>query len=285
MTILITGATGHVGSAVVRALQAQHVPLRALVRNTERAAQILPGAELALGDFMDGAALDRALAGVDTLFLAGRDSPDMTAQMMNVLDHAWAAGVRHIVKLSAIGATADSPLQLMTHHHLIDERLKAGHTPWTLLQPHLYQQNLLRAAAEIRRDGRLIAPMAHEALPLVDARDVGRAAASVLAHPAPHAGQIYRLTGPGATTYDEVAAAIGALLGRPVAYEEFDEHDYESRLRTAGVDGERAFDLAHILLAYESADNAVSGDIEKLTGQAPTPLVRFLSDHRAQFVG
>lgn len=285
MTILITGATGHVGSAVVQALKDRHVPFRALVRNLERGAQILPGVDLVLGDFMDNAALPRAFEGVDTLFLAGPDGTGMTAQQMNVLDHAWEAGVKHIVKLSAIGSAADSPLQLMMHHHLIDDRLAAGPAHWTLLRPHLYMQNLLRDAAEMRKDGRLIAPMAQEALPLVDARDVGAAAAAILTRPDAHAGKTYRLTGPQALTYAEVATAIGTLIGRPVAYEEFDEHDYESRLRTAGVDGERAFDLAHILLAYEPADNLSTEDVRALTGRAPAPLAQFLSDYRAQFAG
>lgn len=291
MTILITGATGQVGGAAARALQARGTPLqargtplRALVRDPEKAAAALPGAELAAGDFMDGAALARALRGVDTLFFAGADGPVMTTQMMNVLDHAWDAGVTHIVKLSAIGASADSPLQLMTHHHLIDDRLAAGPARWTLLQPHLYMQNLLRAAAEMRRDGRLIAAMAQEALPLVDARDVGRAAAAILAEPAPHAGKTYRITGPRALNYAQVAAAISTLLARPVTYEAFDEHDYESRLRSNGVEGERAFDLAHILLAYEPADHLPGGDYRALTGAAPTDFATFLHDYREQFL-
>lgn len=284
MTILITGATGQVGGDAARALLAQGVAVRALVRNLAFA-QGLQGAEIVQGSFEDGASLDQALAGVDALLLVCPDHPDAVAQYVGVLERAWAAGVRHVVKLSAIGASAYSPVHLMADHHALDERLKAGPAAWTLLKPHLYLQNLLRAAAAIRKTGRLSAPMAHDAMPLVDARDVGAAAAAVLADPAAHAGQTYRLTGPEAITYDQIAAALTELTGQPVAYEAVDPHDYEARLRVRDVPGWRAFDLANILYAYEPQDNAVSADFAALIGHPSTTLGRFLADHRSDFIG
>lgn len=287
MTILITGATGQVGGATARALLAQGAPVRALVRNRAMALEQhgLDGAEVVQGSFEDGASLDRALAGVTALFLAGHDNPDAVAQQVNVLDRAWAAGVRHIVKLSAIGASAYSPVHLMADHHAVDQRLQAGPAGWTLLQPHLYLQNLLRAAPDIRKTGRLIAPMAHDRIPLIDTRDVGAAAAAVLMHPAAHQGKAYRLTGPEAISYGEVAAALAGLLGHPVEYEPVDPHDCEARLRVKDVPGWRAFDLANILYAYEPQDMAVSGDFELLTGHPPTALAKFLQDYRDDFIG
>lgn len=283
-TLLVTGATGQVGGAAARALLAQGIAVRALARHPAFAQQ-LEGVEIVLGSFEDGAALERALAGVATLLMVCADSPDMVAQQAALLDRAWGAGVAHIVKLSAIGAAAYSPVRLMADHHAVDERLKAGPARWTLLQPHLYMQNLLRAADAVRQTGRLSAPMAHDRMPLVDARDVGAAAAAILAHPAPHAGNSYRLTGPAAITYDEVAAALAELTGRPVEYEAVDPHDWEARLRTRDVPGWRAFDLAHIRYAYEPQDDALSTDIETLTGRAPTALRAFLQDFRERFTG
>ena len=116
--------------------------------------------------------------------------------------------MRHIVKLSAIGASPESPIALMREHHEIDEEIRNGAADWTLLRPHLYMQNLLRAADAVRHEGRLAAPMGRDRFPLVDTRDVGAAAAVVLANPAAHAGKAYVLTGPAAHSYDEVAAAF-----------------------------------------------------------------------------
>src|SRR5699024_1155345 len=129
-----------------------------------------------------------------------------------------------------------------------------------------------RSAALISQKGELVAPMGTQALPLVDARDVGAAAAAIAAAPAAHHGKTWLLTGPEAITYEQVAATLDAALGRPVRYEAVDAHDYEARLRVAGTPGWRAFDLANILLAYRPDDHAVRTGITTLTGRPATPL-------------
>lgn len=285
MTILITGATGQVGGATARALVARGRTVRALVREPARAVAALAGVECVAGSFDDAAALARALAGVDALLLTGRDGPDTVAQQLNVLECAWRAGVRRIVKLSAIGAAAASKVELMRDHHAVDERLRAGPAAWTLLKPHLFMQNLTRAAEVVRRDGLLSAPLGDGRVPLVDTRDVGVAAAVVLADPTAHARREYRLTGPAPLGYGEVAVALAALVHRPVRYEAVPPIEYEARLLAAGVPAWRAFDLAHIAAAYGPADQTVSPDFEALTGRGPTSLADFLSDYRVVFTG
>lgn len=282
MTLLITGATGQVGSAAARALVVGGHRVRALVRSPQLA-QDLAGVELVPGRFEDDAALDAALRGVHALLLIGHDNPDYRAQMFKVMQHAWDAGVAHIVRLSALGARPHCPVHLMADHAALDERLQAGPARWTLLRPHLYMQNLLRSAAVIARTGELAAPMAQEALPLVDARDVGAAAAAILAEPDAHAGRSYALTGPAAVTHDEVAGTLARVLGRPVRYAAQDAHTWEAQLRVAGTPGWRAFDLANILLAYRRTDQAVQPDLAQLLGRPATPLEAFVQDHRQAF--
>jgi uncharacterized protein YbjT (DUF2867 family) len=150
--------------------------------------------------------------------------------------------VGHIVKLSAIGATPESPIALLREHHEIDEEIRKGPAGWTLLRPHLYMQNLLRAADAVRREGRLAAPTGRDRFPLIDTRDVGAAAAVVLANPAAHAGKAYVLTGPAAHSYDEVAAALATVAGHAVAYEPVAPKDFEVSLLAAGSPAWRAFD-------------------------------------------
>src|SRR4249919_3701887 len=104
----------------------------------------------------------------------------------------------------------------MREHEEVDELVRRSGASFTLLRPHLYMQNLLRAADAVRRDGVLAAPMGTDRYPLVDTRDVG--AAVVLADPAAHAGMTHVLTGPQAVTYADVAAAIAVVAGR-VEYE------------------------------------------------------------------
>jgi uncharacterized protein YbjT (DUF2867 family) len=282
--ILITAATGQVGRQAVKGLVAAGATVRALVRDPSRAAG-LEGAQLVQGSFGDDASIARALDGVDAMLLAGRDSPDAVSQHQRVLAHAQRANVQHIVKLSAIGASSDSPVALMREHYAIDEEVRVGAANWTLLKPHLYMQNLLRTADAVRRDGRLAAPMGDGRFPLVDTRDVGAAAAVVLTDPAGHAGHTYTLTGPAARSYDEIATALAAVAGRPVTYDPVPPDVYEARLLAAGVPSWRAFDLAHIASAYAPADHAVSPVLATLLGRAPRSLSEFLDDHRDAFGG
>ena len=282
--ILITGATGQVGREAVNILVAAGLAVRALVGNPSGTAG-LHGVQVVQGDFEDDASLARAFDGINAMLLAGRDSPDAVSQHQRVLAHARRANVQHIVKLSAIGASSGSRIALMREHHAIDEMVRVGPASWTLLKPHLYMQNLLRAADAVRRDGWLAAPMGYDRYPLVDTRDVGAAAGIVLRNPVAHAGRTYALTGPVAHRYDDIATALSAVTGRTVTYEPVAPQDYEVKLLAAGIPGWRAFDLAHIACAYTPSDNAVSPDLPKLLGRRPRSLSEFLEDHRDSFAG
>ena len=281
--ILITAATGQIGGAALQAIAASGKSVRALVRQPSLFTGAA-GVEIVEGNFDDDLSLRRALDGIEVMLLAGRDSPQSVCQHRRVLGHARDAGVRHIVKLSAIGATPRSPVALMREHAEVDKEVMQGPANWTFLKPHLFMQNLLRAADMIRSTGRFAAPMGQGGFPVVDTRDVGIAVATVLGDPAVHAGKSYALTGPAATSYDEVAATFTTVLGRPVTYEAVSPDEFESRLLSAGIPDWRAFDLAHIASAYGNADNDVSPDLAVLLGRDSTSLESFIKDHEEIFV-
>ena len=171
----------------------------------------------------------------------------------------------------------------MREHDEVDEEVCKGPAAWTLLKPHLYMQNLLRAANAVRREGKLAAPMGPSRFPLVDTRDVGAAAAIVLRDPAAHAGKEYALTGPVAVGYEDVAKAMAGITDHEVTYEAVAPPEFEDRLRTAGMPEWRAYDLAHIALAYGASDNIVSPDLAMLLGRQPRSLSEFLEDHRLAY--
>ncbi len=280
--IVVTAATGQVGREVVRRL-AGAAPARAMVRDPAAAGD-LPDVEIAVATFEDADAMAAAMAGAETVFLAGRDSPEYTAGQARAVDAAVAAGVRHVVKLSALGAAADSPVELMRDHHAVEQRLRASGMAWTFLRPHLYMQNLLRFAGPVAGEGRLAAPMGPGAYPFVDTRDVAAAAAAVLREPAVHAGRAYALTGPRAVAYAEVAALMAAIVGRDVRYEALLPERFRADLEAAGIPAWRAADLAAIASAYSDADNRPADGVAQLAGRPPTPIERFLEDRRATLV-
>ena len=280
--ILITAATGQVGSAALNALAGAGAAVRALVRDPVGFAAP-EGVQVVKGDFDDDASIAKALEGVAVMLLAGRDSPNSVAQHRRVLAQVRQAGVRHVVKLSAIGASPESPIALMREHHEVDEEVRKGAAGWTLLKPHLYMQNLLRAADAVRREGRLAAPMGRNRFPLVDTRDVGAAAAMVLRDPAAHAGKVYALTGPVAVSYEEAAKALTSIAGRVVTYEAVAPAEFEQRLRAVGMSDWRAYDLAHIASAYGDRENLVSPDLATLLGRQPGSLLEFLENHRSAY--
>jgi uncharacterized protein YbjT (DUF2867 family) len=278
MTILLTGATGQVGGAALRELHG--MPVRVLVRDP--AALAGGGVEVVAGSFDDAVSLRAALDGVSVLFLTGRDNPAQVEQHLRVLEVAREAGVRHVVKLSAIGARADSPVALMRWHHAIEEALRRSDFAWTFLRPHLYLQNLLRFAGDVASHGRLAAPMGDRRYPLVDTRDVGAAVAAVLRDPGAHAGRAYALTGPSAVSYGEIASHLARLVGRPVEYEAVAPEVFRAGLLEAGLPAWRADDLAAISAAYD--DEVVSDELPALLGRPATSLGRFLDDHREVYL-
>jgi len=276
--MVVTAATGQVGREVIRLL-AGAGPVRAMVRDPVAAGD-LAGAEVIAASFEDAAAMAAAMTGAENVFLAGRDSPDYVAGQERAIAAAAAAGVRHVVKLSALAARPDSPVELMRDHHAVEQRLRASGMAWTFLRPHLYMQNLLRFAGPVATDGRLAAPMGDGGYPFVDTCDVAAAAAAVLRAPAAHAGRAYALTGPRAVGYAEIARHMGEIVGRAVRYEALEPQTFRAALEAAGVPGWRAADLAAIASAYTETENRPADGVAELTGRPPTPIERFLEDHR-----
>jgi uncharacterized protein YbjT (DUF2867 family) len=199
MTVLVTGATGNVGSQVVRALRGRGAHVRAFARDP--GAEV--AAELAVGDFEDAGSIRAALAGADRVFLSSADSPRKVAHETAVIDAAAGAGVGLIVKASTAGADPDSPLAPLAWNGRIEAHLRQSAVPTVILRSSFYMTNV---AAQVR-DGMLIAPAGSGRIAMIDPRDIGAVAAIVLTT-AGHAGRTYRLTGPEAITYERIAEEL-----------------------------------------------------------------------------
>lgn len=276
--ILVTGATGNVGSETVRLLAERELPVRALVRDAARSH--LEGAVVVVGDFDDPASLDTALRGVDTVVLI---SPAVARQEIAVIDAAVRAGVTHVVKATS-KASADSPVERRRGQARIEEHLVSAGPAWTLLRSNAYLQNLLALAPAVRRSNGFTMSAGSGRVGMVDARDVAAIAAMVAARPEDHAGATYHPTGPALVTYDDVAAELSRVLGRPIEHRRTSPTEHLELMTAAGVPLAVATSNAQAFGLVADGDAAwVTDDVLTLTGRAPRGLSSFLVEHLDRF--
>jgi uncharacterized protein YbjT (DUF2867 family) len=284
MNVLVTGATGAVGRHVVRGLRDRGIGARAFVRDADRAAELLGSdVELAVGDFADRASLDRALEGIDRLFLACGNVPGQVGHECTAIDAARAAGVERVVKLSGPRPADGSPIPFERWHAQIERHLIASGTPWVLLRPCTYMTNLLMHADAVRHTGRLMAPAGAAEIAFVDPRDVAASAAAVLAE-AGHAGSAYVLTGPEAITFERIARELSAATGRPIAYDNVPEPAAREGMLAAGLPEPVADGILAVFAVQRTGAMARTNDtVLALTGREPRTFARFAHEHAGRF--
>jgi uncharacterized protein YbjT (DUF2867 family) len=283
-TVLVTGATGKVGSQVVGALREQGNPVRAFVRNPARAAEMSgAGIELASGDFAEPESIRVALAGVERVFLACGNVPGQVEFERNVIDAAAAAGVRRIVKLSALGAQIGAPLAFWDWHGRIEQHLERSGVPYVVLRPTNSMANLLGSAEQVRREGRFFAPAGDARIALIDPLDVAAVAAAALTTDG-HDGETVTLTGPEAITHARVAEVLSAATGRPVQFVDVPDGAARQGFVGAGMPDWLADQLITLYgLLREGAHDLTTDAVRAFTGREPRPFARFARDHAALF--
>jgi uncharacterized protein YbjT (DUF2867 family) len=281
--ILVTGATGRAGSQVVRALQERGSAVRAFVREPVRAGQLLGGdVELAVGDFADQASVQAALEGIDDVVLSGADDPRRVGWEIAIIDAARDAGVRRIVKLSAIGAEPGAPVAFWDWHGRVETYLRSAGIPAVVLRSSFFMSNLLLAAEPVALTGWLHAPAAGARIAMIDPRDVGAAAAAVLTTSG-HEGRTYALSGPEAITYAQVAATLSAVA-RPVEFIAISDAEAREALIRARFPAFLAEQFVAIFAQARAGTLAqVTTTLEALTRVPPRDFADFAREHAQAF--
>jgi NAD(P)H dehydrogenase (quinone) len=291
MTVAVVGATGNTGRAVVKELRALgHNPV-CVVRNADKAREVLGAdAKTAIAELTDRTALEKALAGAESVFVVTGHNPGMVEQQNNILDAALGAGAKYLVRVGGgrAVARADSESVVGRGHAAIEERLASSGIGWVILRPGLFMQNVLGASAMIKDEGKLAVAYAcakDQQVALIDVRDTGAIGARILIDPAPHVGKTYEFTG-APTTYDEFADVFSQVLGRKIVYVEKNLEQSEQILRSRQMPD---WLIAHVLMlgkvgaqgAFSVAD---TNPIENIVGRAPITTKQFVEDFKPAFV-
>jgi uncharacterized protein YbjT (DUF2867 family) len=213
--ILVTGATGTVGREVVAQLLANGVKVRAMTRQPAKA-KFDDRVDVVKGDFDAPASLAAAVEGTEKVFSL-TFGPRTAAHEESLAGEARKAGVRHIVKLSALGGDGETRNDIRKWHDQGEEAIRASGIPCTVLRPGAFMSNALHWRDSIRREGKVYSNYGEGKLPPVHPRDIAAVAVRALTGSG-HEGKVYPLTGPQALSVGEQVAILSDAIGRHLVY-------------------------------------------------------------------
>lgn len=278
--VLVIGATGKVGSRVVKELAESGVNCRAATRRPEEARRWLPpGVEAVEFDYERPETFRPALDGADRLFLSvrpGDDDSDLTA--IPLVEEAVGRGVRHIVSLTAMGVDriADNSLRR------IERRVETSGASWTHVRPNFFMQIFAvpPLGADLQAGGTLQLPAADARVSYIHVRDVAAVAVRGLLDPV-HAGRAYTLTGSEALDHHEVVGALSRASGLTLRYVPLSEGEARRRMAAAGLDCRRIERLIRFYaLVRAGACSLVSPDVAQVLERPPIAFSTFAREWR-----
>ncbi len=284
--ILVTGATGTVGREVLKDLAWQDHKVRALVRSGEKGQSLTStGADIAIGDFTQPESLPAALEGIDKVFLLSVLDPDQAAIQGNMIDAAKEAGVKHVVRLSALGARPDAPISLGKWHYETEQRLEASGIPWTHVRPHSFMQNLLLSAQSVASEGKVYSPLSDAKVAMIDARDIAAVCVAALTTEG-HEGKAYEITGPEALSYYDVAEKLSAVTDKEVSYVDITPETAKQTMMKSGMPEWTADALNELYAFYrQGKGDQVTTIVKEVTDKDPRAFIDFAAEYAAIFRG
>lgn len=277
--LLITGATGATGRAVLEALGPVDATVRVATRSTTK--PVPEGTERALLDMDDAESVRQALVGVTAAYLVTPSSARAEQQQLAFLEAADAAGVEHLVLLSQLGAAPDSPVRFLRYHAVAEQALVATRMAGTVLRPNLFMQGLVAMRDVVRTEGILPAPIGSARVSAIDVRDIGAVAARALTSAEP-LGTL-TLTGPEALTHGEMATALSQATGQEIRYVDTPPDEFASYLRGVLPDWQIAGLLEDYAHYARGEAGMVTDAVELATGSPARDFAQFARDSASAF--
>jgi uncharacterized protein YbjT (DUF2867 family) len=278
--ILVTGASGTVGSEVLRQLQQAGAPTRAGFNNPQKVAQAkTQGQEAIRLDYGDRASVAAAVQGVEKVFLLGANSPTQVEDESRVAEEAKKAGVKQLVKLSVLDADKEGYI-FARWHRAVEKNIDALGLDRTFVRANGFMQNFVTYyGATIRGQNAFYLPNRDARISHIDVRDLAAVIVAALTKPG-HAGKAYEVTGPEALSGDDVATKLSAALGRKINYVDIPMDAFRQGALGAGMPAFIVDGLADLQRYYVEGKAAhISPDVEKVTGRKPGTFEQFARDY------
>lgn len=294
--ILVTGATGTVGSEVVKQLISTSTDngIKAAVHSKNRVDKIRQSInkdiEIVRLDYTKPETIKNALKDVDKLFLQTLPVPDVTDICANIVKEAKKYGVNHIVKLSAMGAEPKSGSTILRLHDEEERIISESGIPYTFLRPPAFMQNFITQFGQtIKTQNAFYVPAADSKMSFVDARDVAAIAVKMLMNSnngenRQYMNKGYDITGPEALTYSEVAEILSNEISKKISYIDITEDVAREGMKQIGMNDwviDIMMELFRIMRAGYGSE--ITTVVERITGRKPIAFTQFAKDYAEVF--
>jgi uncharacterized protein YbjT (DUF2867 family) len=291
-TILVTGATGNVGSEVIKQLSkaTTDVNIKAAVHSVENVKKVVKDddrVEVVVIDYNEPETLKEALKDVDKLFFVTPESPNASELASNLVAEAKNAGIRHIVKLSTIGADTEAPVASFRLHRQAEKMIEESGIPYTFLRPHGFMQNFINWYSPTIKSSNAFYPPAGDVKSSdVDVRDVAAVAIQALINnnDGRHNGKAYDITGPEAISYEDAARILSEQVGKKISYVSVSEEEHRRAMKDLGIGDWWINGILEVIEWYRKGyGSEVSSAVEEVTGKKPISFSQFVKDYAEAF--
>jgi uncharacterized protein YbjT (DUF2867 family) len=286
-TILVTGATGTLGSEIVKQLSAKGETIKAAARSAnDNSFENLNGVQVVQLDYNKPATLAAAFEGVDKLFLLTPFQSNMVDLTSNLVSEAKNAKVIYIVKQSAMGADAEPGITPSRLHRQAERIIEESGIPFTFLRPNFFMQNFVNFYSHsIKTQGAFYAPAGDAKVSFVDIRDIAAVAVqSLITNDGKHKGKTYDITGGEALSYGQAAEILSKEVGKKVNYINVSDEDARKGMKDIGMDEWTINSLIELFeITRAGYASTISPTVEQITGKKPISFSQFADDYEGAF--
>jgi uncharacterized protein YbjT (DUF2867 family) len=288
-TILVTGATGTVGSEVVKQLSsdASSYNIKAGVHSIENANKVqqydrVKGVHI---DYDKIEGLESAFKDVDKLFLLTHPSSKTVEHESNLVTEAKKSGIKHIVKQSIMRADLGADVEAMRLHRQTERLIENSGIPYTFLRPNEFMQGFINfQGATIKSNNAFYVPAEDAKVSFVDARDIAAVAVKALLEGDKYYSKTYMITGPEALSYHQAADILSNATGKKIDYVNISDEEAREGMKEAGLDDWLINTISDLYTVYRKGyASQVSSAVEEVTGRKATAFVEFAKDYADAF--